>query len=74
MQDKAATLFSTDIGSAVKGSQAEQDPSMGLFVGEKAVRAKSFEASMEDELLARTTSKPNRATGGEVEVDRTIKV
>merc|ERR1712215_245732 len=51
MQDKAATLFSPTYRSAVKGSRTEQDPPLGFFGGEKAVRSKLSEASKEDDLL-----------------------
>ena len=61
MQDKAATLFSPTYRSAVKGSRAEQDPPLGLFGGEKAVRSKLSEASKEDDLLTKTINRPNKS-------------
>ena len=61
MQDKAATLFSPAYRSAVKGNRTEQDPPLGLFGGEKAVRSKLSEASKEDDLLNKTINKPNRS-------------
>ena len=60
MQDKAANLFSPAYRSAVKGSRNEQDPPLGLFGGEKAVRSKLSDASKEDDLLAKTINKSNR--------------
>ena len=61
MQDKAATLFSPAYRAAVKGGRTEQDPSLGLFGGEKAVRSKLSEASKEDDLLKKTINRPNRS-------------
>ena len=61
MQDKAANLFRPAYRSAVKGSRTEQDPPLGLFGGEKAVRSKLSEASKEDDLLAKTIDKPSRS-------------
>ena len=61
MQDKAANLFSPAYRSAVKGSRNEQDPPLGLFGGEKAVRSKLSDASKEDDLLAKTINKSSRS-------------
>ena len=57
----AANLFRPAYRSAVKASRTEQDPPLGLFGGEKAVRSKLSEASKEDDLLAKTIDKPSRS-------------
>ena len=67
MRDKAATLFNPSYRSAVKsgvkGSGVGGDVS-GLLGGESAVRSRLSEATKEDDLLAKTINKPQRARKG----------
>jgi hypothetical protein len=65
MRDKAATLFNPSYRSAVKGGVRRSGGSgaevTGLLGGDSAVRSRLTEATKEDELLAKTINKPQRA-------------